>query len=125
MPQRVERAGLQVDAILADFIEQRALPGTDVDRQAFWTGFASLIDDFGPQNRALLDRRDTLQTAIDTWHRARRSDPFDHLAYAEFLRQIGYLLPEGEDFQIDTANVDPEIATQPGPQLVVPITNAR
>ncbi|MEI6097792.1 MAG: malate synthase G [Alphaproteobacteria bacterium] len=125
MAQRVERAGLQVDPILADFIEQRVLPGTDVDRQAFWTGFAGLIDDFGPQNRALLDRRTTLQTAIDSWHRARRSVPFDHPAYAEFLRQIGYLLPEGEDFQIDTANVDPEIATQPGPQLVVPITNAR
>ena len=125
MAQRVTRAGLQVDKVLADFIETRALPGTAVTAQAFWTGFAGLIHDFGPQNRALLDRRAQLQNQIDAWHRTRLGQPFDHSAYAAFLRDIGYLLPEGGDFQIDTAHVDPEIATVPGPQLVVPITNAR
>ena len=125
MPTRVARAGLQVDQVLADFLETRALPGLGIDAARFWTGFAELIHDFGPRNRALLDKRDRLQVAIDDWHRVRRTEPLDHAAYAGFLRRIGYLLPEGEDFQIDTAGVDPEIALVAGPQLVVPITNAR
>ena len=125
MAQRVDRAGLQVDPILAEFIETRALPGTGVSPAAFWAGFSGLVHDFGPVNRALLDKRDKLQAWIDDWHRVRRTEPFDHPAYAEFLRKIDYLLPEGVEFQIDTANVDPEIARVPGPQLVVPITNAR
>ena len=125
MSQRVARAGLQVDEVLADFLETQALPGTGVPTDRFWTGFAELINDFGPRNRALLARRDQLQAWIDDWHRIRRTEPLDHAAYAEFLRKIGYLLPEGEDFQIETANVDPEIASIAGPQLVVPITNAR
>ena len=125
MSTRVARAGLQVDQVLADFLEKRALPGSGVAVEQFWTGFAALIHDLGPRNRALLDKREKLQGWIDDWHRTRRTEPLDHAAYAEFLRKIGYLLPEGGDFQIDTANVDPEIASVAGPQLVVPITNAR
>ncbi len=125
MSTRVARAGLQVDQALVDFLEARALPGTGVRADRFWTGFAGLIHDFGPRNRALLAKRDQLQGWIDGWHRMRRTEPLDHASYGQFLRKIGYLLPEGEDFQIETANVDPEIALVAGPQLVVPITNAR
>jgi malate synthase len=125
MTKRVDRAGLQVDRVLAEFLETRALPGTGVTETAFWSGFAALLADLAPKNRALLARRDDLQAQIDAWHIARRGQPHDHAAYKAFLAQIGYLLPEGPDFQIDTANVDPEIAQVPGPQLVVPITNAR
>ena len=125
MTTRVARAGLQVDQVLAQFLEDRALPGTGLDTARFWSGFADLIHDLGPRNRDLLAKRDLIQSQIDTWHKARRGQSVDPVAYSDFLREIGYLLPEGEDFQIDTANVDPEIAKVPGPQLVVPITNAR
>ncbi|MDH5530958.1 MAG: malate synthase G [Paracoccaceae bacterium] len=125
MSDMVIRAGLQVDAELARFVEGEALPGTGVDADEFWSGFAGLVAEFGPKNRALLQKRSNLQHQIDDWHRARRGKPHDHEAYCAFLREIGYLLPEGPDFSIDTANTDPEIATVPGPQLVVPITNAR
>ena len=125
MSLRVARGTLQVDKILADFLENRALPGTGITPQHFWTGFEALLRDFGPRNRALLAKRNQLQGWIDDWHRLRHTESLDHAAYAEFLRKIGYLLPEGPDFQIDTSNVDPEIALVPGPQLVVPITNAR
>jgi malate synthase len=125
MTNRVTKAGLQVDRILADFIESRALPGTGVEAAAFWSAFAAMLADLAPKNRALLARRDELQAQIDAWHIARRGQPHDHAAYKAFLAEIGYLLPEGPDFQIDTTNVDPEIALVPGPQLVVPVTNAR
>ena len=125
MTDRTLRAGLQVDTVLARFVEDEALPGTGVGAEHFWTGFAALLADFAPKNRALLARRDDLQARIDAWHVARRGQPHDHAAYKAFLTEIGYLLPEGPDFIIGTANVDPEIARVPGPQLVVPITNAR
>ena len=125
MTKRVERAGLQVAQVLADFIETRALVGTGVAADAFWTGFSDLLHCKADKNRALLQRREDLQRQIDEWHIARRGQPHDGDAYQAFLREIGYLLPEGEDFQIDTDRVDPEIATVAGPQLVVPITNAR
>jgi len=125
MANRVERQGLQVDADLAAFVEDRALPGTDVAPETFWSGFSALVHDFGPENRALLEKRADLQAQIDDWHLRHRNQPHDHQAYKTFLTDIGYLLPEGEDFTIDTANTDPEIARIPGPQLVVPITNAR
>ncbi|MBP5855403.1 malate synthase G [Marivibrio halodurans] len=121
----VERASLKVAEELAAFIEREALPGTDVDPKAFWDGFARLVDEFGPRNAELLARRDELQAAIDKWHLENRDRAHDHEAYKAFLTEIGYLLPEGGDFSIETANTDPEIATVPGPQLVVPITNAR
>ena len=125
MTQRVTRAGLQVDKILADFIETKALIGSGVGADDFWAGLSDLAVTQGAKNRALLAKRDALQTQIDNWHIAHRNAPHDPAAYKAFLQEIGYLLPEGEDFQIDTANVDPEIASIPGPQLVVPITNAR
>ena len=125
MANRVERQGLQVDADLAAFVEDRALPGTDVAPETFWSGFSALVHDFGPENRALLEKRATLQAQIDDWHLRHRNQPHDHQAYKTFLTDIGYLLPEGGDFTIDTDNTDPEIARIPGPQLVVPITNAR
>ncbi|MBI1418540.1 MAG: malate synthase G [Limimaricola sp.] len=125
MRERVERQGLQVAAELADFIEGRALPGTGVAPEAFWTGLSALVHDLGPKNRALLEKRDAIQAQIDAWHIARRGQPHDPDAYAAFLQEIGYIVPEGPDFQIGTENCDPEIATVPGPQLVVPITNAR
>ena len=125
MAARVDRNGLQVDAGLAAFVEDAALPGTGIAAGAFWAGFAAMLADLAPRNRALLAKREALQAKIDGWHVAHRRQPHDHAAYKTFLEEIGYLMPEGPAFQIDTANVDPEIATVPGPQLVVPITNAR
>ncbi len=125
MTKRLDRAGLQVDAVLTRFIEDEALPGTGIATPAFWEGFATLLRDFAPQNRALLARREDLQAQIDAWHVAQRGQPHDHAAYKSFLAGIGYLLPEGPNFTIETTQVDPEIAKVAGPQLVVPITNAR
>ncbi len=121
----VRRAELGVAAELAQFLEARVLPGTGVDPDSFWQGFSDLVHDLGPENRALLAERDALQAEIDAWHVAHRGQPHDHEGYKAFLERIGYLLPEGEAFTIDTAGVDDEIARIPGPQLVVPITNAR
>ncbi|MEQ6203621.1 malate synthase G [Sulfitobacter sp. HNIBRBA2951] len=123
--QRTERNGLQVDQQLADFIEKRALEGLSVSADTFWKGFSDLVHEMGPKNRALLEKRADIQAKIDVWHKAHANQPHDVTAYFAFLEEIGYLIPEGEAFSIDTANVDPEIATIAGPQLVVPITNAR
>jgi len=125
MAQRIDKHGLQVDAQLADFIDTQALPGTGLDADAFWAGFSGLVHDLAPKNRALLAKRDDLQSQIDAWHRDHKGQVHNAPAYKAFLEEIGYLLPEGEDFHIGTTNVDPEIASIAGPQLVVPITNAR
>jgi len=125
MVERVSVHGLAVARPLHDFIAQKALPGTGVDPEKFWSGFAALAVKLMPQNKALLAERDKLQAAIDGWHKANPARPIDASAYTAFLKEIGYLVPEGADFQIGTANVDPEIATIAGPQLVVPLTNAR
>jgi malate synthase len=125
MTERVERGGLQIARELAEFVEAEALPGTGVTAGTFWDGFGALVAEYGPRNRALLARREELQAEIDAWHVRHRNAPHDHEAYKRFLEEIGYLLPEGGAFEIETAGVDPEIATVPGPQLVVPITNAR
>jgi len=125
MAQRIERHGLQVAEELANFIEQQALPGIGVEADVFWAGFSALAHDLGPKNAALLEKREDLQRQVDDWHRDHQGQPHNHLAYKTFLTEIGYLIDEGEEFEIDTANVDPEIASVPGPQLVVPITNAR
>ena len=125
MSERVEKAGLQVDAALADFVERKVLAPLGKDAAGFWTGFAALLDRFVPVNRALLAKRDELQAQIDTWHLARAGKPIDQAEYQVFLREIGYLVPEPAPFQIGTQNVDPEIATMAGPQLVVPVLNAR
>jgi len=125
MGNRTEKHGLFVAREIADFVQQQALPGTDVDAETFWKGFAALVHDLGPKNRDLLAARADIQAKIDDWHIARRGQAHDAVAYQAFLHDIGYLLPEGADFAIQTTNVDPEIASIAGPQLVVPIMNAR
>ena len=125
MTARTERLGLMVATELDDFIANEALPGTGVSPDAFWAGFSAIVRDLTPTNRALLAKRDELQAAIDAWHRERRHQQHDAEAYKAFLVDIGYLVPEGGDFEIETANVDPEIALMAGPQLVVPVMNAR
>ena len=125
MTQRTDKNGLQVAAELVDFIEGAALPGTGIDAGTLWAGLSDLVHDLGPKNRALLQTREDMQAKIDSWHKERAGQPHDADAYTSFLREIGYLMPEGPAFEIDTKGVDPEIAQVPGPQLVVPITNAR
>ena len=122
---RVQRAGLDVDETLATFLETSALPGTGVDSDTFWDGLAGLIADMGPKNTAFLAKRADIQAKLDAYHIERRGTDHDAQAYQDFLTEIGYLVPEGDDFAIETANVDPEIASIAGPQLVVPINNAR
>ncbi|WP_417274253.1 malate synthase G [Celeribacter halophilus] len=122
---RVDRSGLKVAELFANFIEAEALPGTGVSATAFWDGLAGMVRDFGPKNRALLEKREALQSQIDLWHLERKGQDHDAAAYRAFLEEIGYLVPEGPDFRIETTKVDEEFATKPGPQLVVPITNAR
>ncbi len=125
MSNYVDRAGLRVANVLADFVEQRAVTGTGIDTEVFWTGFARILTRMVPENRILLAKRDDLQAKIDDWHRARHGKPLDMDTYQAFLREIGYLVPEPAPFTIDTANVDAEIATMAGPQLVVPSLNDR
>ncbi len=125
MTEFLDRSGLSVDTRLADFIEQRALPGTGLDAAKFWNDFAGLLAKFAPENAALLAKREDLQAQIDAWHEARAGQAHDAAAYQAFLREIGYLVPEPAAFQVGTQNVDPEIATMAGPQLVVPALNAR
>ncbi len=117
--------GMKVAAELAEFVEAKALPGTGVTADAFWAGLSGLVNGLGDENRRLLAKRADIQGQIDAWHVARKGQPWDADAYQAFLREIGYIQSEGADFEIDTANVDDEIAHVPGPQLVVPITNAR
>jgi malate synthase len=121
----IPRAGLSVAPVLAEFVEQEALPGTSVTADALWAGLADILARFVPVNRALLAVRDDLQAQIDAWHRARAGQAWDGVAYQTFLTEIGYLVPEPAPFQIDTNNVDAEVATMAGPQLVVPALNTR
>src|SRR5580692_10922146 len=127
MTDRTQAAGLQVATDLYRFIEDEALPaaGVTVTGPAFWAGVAEIIADLSPVNRDLLRRRDELQAAIDSWHRANAGQPHDPAKYRAFLEEIGYLVPSPGPFQVATEGVDPEIASIAGPQLVVPVTNAR
>ena len=125
MPMYVEKAGLQVAASLVDFIETQALPGTGIAAEAFWAGMADIYARFAPGNRALLEKRDALQAQIDAWHKARAGQPLDMTAYKAFLGEIGYLVPEPAPFTVAPQNVDAELASVAGPQLVVPVLNAR
>ena len=122
---RREVGGLKVDTAFFDFVEKELLPAIDVEPGGFWAGFEALIDDLAPVNRELLQTRDELQQKIDDWHLAHPGNDYDHAEYVAFLKSIGYLLEAGEDFTIGTANVDAEIAEVAGPQLVVPVSNAR
>ena len=117
--------GLSVDAVLHGFVEQELLPLLDIEAAGFWSGLESIIDDLSPLNRELLLTREVLQQQIDDWHERHPGGRYDHDEYVEFLRSIGYLVPAGEPFTISTTNVDPEIADIAGPQLVVPVSNAR
>ncbi|MGY6272993.1 malate synthase G [Achromobacter denitrificans] len=125
MTQRIQHHGLQVSADLNQFIEQEALPGTGLDADGFWKGFAALVADLAPKNRALLAERDRLQGELDAWHRAHPGPIADPAAYRKFLEGIGYLLPHPASVRASTDNVDTEISQQAGPQLVVPMSNPR
>ncbi len=125
MTERIQAAGLQVAKELYDFINARAIPGTGVDPEKFWQGFAKIVADLAPRNRELLAKRDAIQAKIDAWHKANRGAAFDFAKYKAFLTELGYLVPEGSDFQVSTENVEPEIGQMAGPQLVVPEMNAR
>ncbi len=125
MPERIESAGLKVAAPLHELVAKDITPGLGIGADHVWNTLAAMVRDLGPRNRELLEQRDRIQERIDDWHRERQGQPFDAGAYRQFLKDIGYLLPEDEPFQVTTTNVDAEIATIAGPQLVVPVTNAR
>ena len=125
MTWRISICGLSVAKVLHDLIAERIAPGTGVSPQTFWSGLERVVTELGPRNRALLAKRDALQAKIDAWHLARRGQAFDAPAYKCFLTEIGYLVPEGAPFQVGTEGVDDEIAQIAGPQLVVPVMNAR
>ncbi|WP_282096161.1 malate synthase G [Epibacterium ulvae] len=125
MMSYVERSGLQVASVLADFAETQLLPGTGITAETFWSGYARLLQDLAPENAKLLRRREELQSQIDEWSKARKGGSFEAAEHRAFLEEIGYLVPRGVPFQIGTENIDPEIAEIAGPQLVVPVMNAR
>ncbi|MEP2706773.1 MAG: malate synthase G [Roseibium sp.] len=124
MTDRIDAHGLQVAKELFYFVNEQALPGTSIDQDHFWKSLSVLIHDLAPKNRALLAKRDELQLKIDAWHKANPGTP-DMAGYKAFLTEIGYLVPQGEDFSVGTQNVDPEIGEVAGAQLVVPVMNAR
>ncbi|OCJ17103.1 malate synthase G [Rhizobium sp. AC44/96] len=121
---RIDKNGLAIEAVLHAFLVEEALPGLGIDADKFFSNFSAIVHDLAPKNRELLAKRDALQLRIDDWYR-QHGAPTDMEAHQAFLREIGYLLPEGSDFQVTTTNVDPEIASIAGPQLVVPVMNAR
>jgi len=125
MTDRTQKGGLQVATILIDLVADKIAPGTGVEPDAFWQAFEDVLNDLAPKNKALLQKRDDLQAKIDAWHIGRKGQEHDAEAYKQFLLDIGYLVPEGDDFEISTTNVDAEIATIAGAQLVVPTSNAR
>ena len=125
MTEHVQVGGLQVAKVLFDFVNNEAIPGTGVTADQFWAGADKVIHDLAPKNKALLAKRDDFQARIDTWHQTHAGQAHDPVAYKAFLQDIGYLLPEAADFQASTQNVDDEIARMAGPQLVVPVMNAR
>jgi malate synthase len=125
MAAMIEKSGLQVAGALATFIDEQVLPGTGLAPDAFWAGAARIFADLAPQNRALLKTRDHIQAQIDAWHEARRGKPIDPGEYQAFLRSIGYLVEEPQPFSITSERVDDELARLAGPQLVVPVLNAR
>ena len=121
---RIEKNGLQIEPVLYDFLVKEALPGSGIDADTFFAGFSKIVHDLAPKNRELLAKRDRMQAALDDWYR-KNGAPVDIAVYEAFLREIGYIVPEGPAFTVSTANVDPEISHIAGPQLVVPVMNAR
>jgi len=125
MTDRITVGGLQVAKELYDFVNEKAIPGTGVDQNKFWAEFSAIANELAPKNKALLAKRDDLQAKIDAYHTERKGQPLNFAEYKSFLQEIGYLVEEGADFEATTANVEPEIAEMAGPQLVVPVMNAR
>ncbi|MDX1757109.1 MAG: malate synthase G [Marinobacter sp.] len=125
MTERVQVGGLQVAKNLFDFVNNEAIPGTGVDADKFWAEFDSIVHELAPRNKELLAKRDAIQEKMDAWNKDHKGQSINMDEYKAFLKEIGYLVDEPADFKIDTANVDPEIATMAGPQLVVPVMNAR
>ena len=125
MTDRIQIAGLQIAPAIHQLLEREIAPGTGVSAEDFWTGLATLLNEFGPRNRELLAVRDDIQAKIDAWHHANPGPNYNKAAYKTFLQEIDYLLPEGEDFNIETTGADEEICAVAGPQLVVPVMNAR
>ena len=124
MVDRIEHSELHIAKPIYDLVNKQICPGTGIDPDQFWSKFAALISHFAPINRKLLEKRENLQAQIDSWHHQHRGN-FNFADYKAFLQSIGYLVPDGADFSVTPTNVDPEIAQQAGPQLVVPIMNAR
>ncbi len=125
MGNRIAIGNLKVDEGLYALVRDEIAPGTGIEADAFWEAFSDIVTTMALENRALLDKRDAMQQQLDAWHLARKGEPIDSAAYTAFLAEIGYLVPEGENFRVTTENVDSEIATLSGPQLVVPTDNAR
>lgn len=125
MTERVQIGGIQVAKNLYDFVNNEAIPGTGVDADKFWAEFDKIVNELAPRNRELLAKRDAIQEKMDSWNRDHKGQKLDMAEYKSFLKDIGYLVDEPSEFKISTSNVDPEVATMAGPQLVVPIMNAR
>ncbi len=125
MSTRVIEYGLQIESSLHSFVTNEVIPGTEINQDQFWSSLREIIEDFAPRNKHLLDERNRLQKELGRWHRSNPGPIADFKKYKDFLIEIGYLIPEGPDFQIETENIDTEISSTPAPQLVVPITNAR
>ncbi len=125
MTTRVQVGGLQVEKVLYDFVNEKAIPGTGIEVEKFWSEFDSIVSDLAPKNKDLLAKRDDIQAKVDAYHQANKGQPLNAAEYKAFLQEIGYLLPEGAAFEASTVNVEPEIAQMAGPQLVVPVMNAR
>ena len=120
----VDLQNLRIAKPLYDLVRSEIAPGTGLDPDEVWSAFARIVDDLGPRNRALLETRTSHEQHLNSWYRERFGPVIDRIEYRDFLLSTGYLLPEGEDFRITTENVDPEIASVAGPQLVVPVDNA-
>ena len=125
MTKRLNRSNLQVSETLVNFIEKEALPNTNIDSENFWIKFESILQKFVPQNKKLLQIRAEIKNQIDDFYKQNNGNTIDHEEYMNFLKKINYIVPVGDDFKITTQNVVPELATKAGPQLVVPVTNAR
>ena len=122
---KIKKGNLTINSILFDFVNQEIIPGTDINAEVFWDKFDLAVHELEPINRALIEKRESIQTQIDKWHLANRGKELSKDEYIKFLKSIDYIVEEKEDFQISTQNVDREIAGIAGPQLVVPIDNAR